>query len=148
MPLRGTDERGFTMIELMIVVLIIGVLLAIALPVFLGAQRRANDGAVKTDVRNTFLAERVFFADGESYTQDPAVLETIESALDYATGDTPLASGQIYVHVHLVTNELFVSGRSRSGTCFYLREIDGDGAEYATSAGCGVADVQTYTSTW
>ena len=53
------------MIELMIVVLIIGVLLAIALPVFLGAQRRANDGAVKTDVRNTFLAERVYFADGE-----------------------------------------------------------------------------------
>ena len=28
------------------------------------------------------------------------------------------------------------------------REIDGDGAEYATSAGCGVADVQTYTSSW
>jgi hypothetical protein len=48
----------------------------------------------------------------------------------------------------MVTNELFVSGRSRSGTCFYIREIDGDGAEYATSAGCGVADVQTYTSSW
>ncbi|HJR97011.1 MAG TPA: prepilin-type N-terminal cleavage/methylation domain-containing protein [Actinomycetota bacterium] len=148
MRLRRTDERGFTMIELMIVVLIIGVLLAIALPVFLGAQRRANDGAVKTDVRNTFLAERVYFADGQTYTQDQAVLETIESALDYATGDTPLASGQIYVHVHLATNELFVSGRSRSGTCFYIREIDGDGAEYAASAGCGVADVQTYASGW
>ena len=79
MPIRPSDERGFSMIELMIVVLIIGVLLAIALPVFLGAQRRANDGAVKTDVRNTFLAERVYFADGETYTQDPGVLETIES---------------------------------------------------------------------
>ena len=75
-------------------------------------------------------------------------MRSTPSTTTVSPGDTPLASGQIYVHVHMVTNELFVSGRSRSGTCFYIREIDGDGAEYATSAGCGVADVQTYTSSW
>jgi hypothetical protein len=37
---------------------------------------------------------------------------------------------------------------SDSGTCFYLREIDGGGARFATDAGCGVADTQAYTNSW
>lgn len=141
-------EDGFTLVEMMIVVLIIGLLIAIALPTFLGARSRAQDRAVQTDVRNAFLAERTFYTDGAAYTEDPLVLENLESALEYVTGDTPAAIGPVYVHVHPGPNELFVSGRSVSGTCFYLREIDGQGAQFASSSGCGVADVQTFGSSW
>lgn len=145
---RLRAEDGFTLVEMMIVVLIIGLLIAIALPTFLGARARAQDRAVQTDVRNAFLAERTFYTDGATYTEDPTVLENLESALEYETGDTPLAIGPVYVHVHPVGNELFVSGRSTSGTCFYLRERDGQGAEFASSSGCGVADGQTFGSSW
>jgi hypothetical protein len=42
-----------------------------------------------------------------------------------------------------------VSVMSVSGTCWYLREVDGGGAQFASDAACGVADTQTYvTSGW
>ena len=39
----GNGEDGFTLIELMVVVLIIAILIAIAIPTFLGAQNKAKD---------------------------------------------------------------------------------------------------------
>ena len=118
---QRSAEDGFTMIEIMVVVLVIGLLISIALPTFLGARERAQDRGVQTDVRNAFLAERVYYTDAATYTEDTPLLDDIEPALDYVVGDVPAAVGNEYVHVHAGPNELFVSGRSVSGTCFYIR---------------------------
>jgi len=142
------EERGFTLIELMVVILIIAILVVIALPTFLGARGRANDRATQADIRNAFVAERAFYTDNLTYTTNPLTMTGIEPAITYVDGDTPLVTDVAYLHLHPGPNQIFISAMSESGMCWYLRETDAKGAEFASDAACGVTDGQTYTSSW
>jgi hypothetical protein len=43
---------------------------------------------------------------------------------------------------------VYISSKSDSETCFYLRSFPDESAEFARSASCGVADLQTYGPSW
>jgi type IV pilus assembly protein PilA len=86
------DEEGFTLIELMVVVLIIAILLAIAIPTFLGARSRAQDRAAQASLRNALTAEKTYYTDHQSYTDVAADMTAIEPALKYSAADSLAAT--------------------------------------------------------
>ena len=142
------DERGFTLVELMVVILIVAVLMLVALPTLLGARTRAYDRATQADIRNAFAAEKAYYTDTLTYTTNPATMTAIEAAITYVAGDTPAVTHIVYLDLDPIPNTIYVSALSNSGTCWYLMESDGGGSQFASDTACGAADTQAYTNAW
>ena len=74
--LINKDERGFTLIELMIVIAIIGILAAIAIPQFAAYRTRSYNSSAQSDVRNLATAEEAYYVDNSSYSSDEGALQS------------------------------------------------------------------------
>jgi type IV pilus assembly protein PilA len=142
---RGEGDKGFTLIELMVVVLIIAILLAIAIPTFLGAQNKAKDRSAQSSARNALTNAKTIFADTGVYSDvTVAKLTTSEPSLTFtaAVSTTPKM-------VSMVSTAIAWYGavKSETGTCFYIVDSvgpTGAGTKYASAAiGTGAGEVAT-----
>jgi len=128
-------EAGFTLIELMMVVLIIAILIAVLIPTFVGAKTRAQDRAMQLGMRNALTAAKVVYSDHGDYTQATvAGLTAVEPGLTFVAAGS-ISPGPNVISVNPVsTNYIVMAGQSRSGTCFFLSDdesVDGVGVQYA-----------------
>jgi type IV pilus assembly protein PilA len=72
---KKRGQKGFTLIELMIVIAIIGILAAIAIPQFTAYKSRGYNAASKADLKNAYTAAQAYFADNPSAAVDLAALK-------------------------------------------------------------------------
>ena len=78
----GNTEQAFTVIEFLVVIIIIGILLAIAVPSYLGFRDRAANNAMKANLREALPVAEQYQSDHGSYTgMDAAALAAIDSGL-------------------------------------------------------------------
>jgi len=132
---RLSKEEGFTLIELMVVVLIMAVLVAIAIPSFLGFRHQAQDRASQSDLRNALLAEKAVYTATNAFTNVEAELKAWEPTV--VTG-AALSTDTVYVEYAAATSDqVCLSQSSDSGSTFMVYENGTEGTFYA-SAGSGV----------
>lgn len=132
-------EEGFTLIELMVVVLIIAILIAIAIPTFLGARARAQDRAAQSNIRNTFTAEKTYYTDKQAYTATASDLTAIEPSLTYGA-DSGVSTGSTnFVGVSVSGNVVVLGAKSASGKCFWLRDDPSAGTTYLKQDTCSTS---------
>jgi type IV pilus assembly protein PilA len=143
-----SEDAGFTLIELMVVLLILAILLAIAIPTFLGVTKSANDRAAQSNLNTALInAKSVFQQNSQSYNLTTnttyttpaavmaATLVAAEPNLSFGTGTVSSGSApaQISVAIAADGNGVILAAQAKgTGNCWYV--IDNSITEAATAS--------------
>ncbi len=130
---RAAADEGFSLIEILVVILIIGILAAIAIPSFVTQKDKASDAGAKSYARHLQTAQEAYFIDNSTYATTLARLQTLEPALRATPSRTaPTASG--------TATTFSVAATSNSGVTYTIaRARDGRitrSCDRASVAGC------------
>jgi type IV pilus assembly protein PilA len=126
---RGADEGGFTLVELLVVVFIIGLLAAIAISSFVSQRSKAQDAEAKQVMRTASHAIQVFHMDHDTFNANVADLERIEPSLGSAR--------HLVVNGTVHTYDLAVDSASGANTYTLERRADGTVVRGCISPGNG-----------
>jgi type IV pilus assembly protein PilA len=149
----GAAEAGFTLIELMVVLLIIAILLAIAIPTFLGVTGSASDRAVQSNLTNAITEAKAVYQNSQSM---PAVGTFTSNAPEFAwktgagaggscTGATNCVSEQV---VDLVSagdaqGIVLATYSQKTSSCWYAVDLEVTPVTFTVADGSGIGFIQS-----
>jgi type IV pilus assembly protein PilA len=120
-------DEGFTLIELMVVVMIIAVLIAIAIPSFLGFRQSAQDRSAQSEVRSVLLAEKAYWLENGDYTETAGDITAFEPN---AVMNADPAAG-VYIDLNGASSDIVcITRTSDSGNSFSVWESSTGGTFY------------------
>jgi type IV pilus assembly protein PilA len=128
------DQRGFTLIEVLVVILIVGILAAIAIPMFIGKKEIAEDGDAKAEARNLVSYVDSCYTQSQDFTN--CKTQAAVEAEDLPWGSGP---GQVSV-TDANKNDYDVTAVSESGHTFKIHRSIASGAERTCTGDGGCKD--------
>ena len=114
---RFHNRKGFTLIELMIVVVIIGILAALAIPRFMQTTGKAKKSEAKTILKQLYQLERAYFQEYDAYVAGANTAALVASNLSF---DDPGADARYDYSVAVL-------GATFTATATEIADADGDG---------------------
>jgi type IV pilus assembly protein PilA len=144
---KGGD-KGFTLIELMVVVLVIAILLAIAIPTFTGARTRAQASVAQTSLTNAAKAAQIVAVDragsftgttnAELSTAEPSL--TWENATPAGTTAATASDGAKNISWLVVGSDLVGAALGADNQCYYVQVASTGTIQYGKDAATAAAN--------
>jgi type IV pilus assembly protein PilA len=132
------EDEGFTLIELMVVLLIIAILLAIAIPTFLGARNTANARSTQENLRNGLTAEQTNWTNTQAFVDASSAagystLQGIEPSLSWigtSGSATAVSQGGNTVLPTATANTVELVGWAKDGNCYAIYQSNNPTASF------------------
>jgi type IV pilus assembly protein PilA len=124
-------ENGFSLIEVLVVILVIGILAAIALPAFLGERSKGQDADAKSNARNLVSSLESYYATERKYTGANTSQEITRSGIAIGAGkgkaELTLDDNTYTIVAHSRSDAKFTVEKDSNGTITRTCDKDGEG---------------------